>query len=164
MVAVVQHARLHTSPFLAVNAHRLAAHVVIHARGRHQVSLVGRVNEHFARVASAAERRDRSDARAVLLHSILAIEPFVTMDWDLVFPDQFFKNLLGDVRFEDPHGAMLAVNRRRALSLIPIILALLPLPDRGMVITLPDAVVKLARQPADDRFVSSVSETQSAAG
>src|SRR5262249_8714286 len=69
-----------------------------------------------------------------------------------------------DVRLEDPHRATLAVNRRRALPFIAIFLALLPLPGRGLVINLPDAMVKLARQTADDRFVASVSESQSAAG
>src|SRR5215471_2840242 len=164
MMAVVQHARLHAVPFLDVNARRLASHVVINARSSHQVALVGRVDEHFAGVTFAAERRDRGQVGAVLLHAILAVEPFVAMDGDLVFPDQLFKNLFCDVRLEDPHRALLSVNRRRALPLIAILLALLPLPGRGSVIMLPDAAVKLARQTADDRFVASVSETQTAAG
>src|SRR5262249_22282971 len=128
MMAVVQHARLYTVPFLAVNAHRLAAHVVIHTRRRHQVALVGRVNEHFARLAFAGELRDRGDASAVFLHAFFAVEPFVAMDGNLVFPDQLFKTLFGDVRLENPHVALHAVNSRRALPLISISLALLPLP------------------------------------
>src|SRR5215470_4887244 len=164
MMAVMQHARLHAVPFLAVNARRLASHVVIHTRGPHQVALVGRVDEHLPRIAPAAERRDRGQAGAVLLHAILAIEPFVAMDGNSILFDQFLEDLFSDVRLEDPHRATLAVNRRRALPLIAIFLALLPLPCRGLFITLPDTMVKLARQPADDSFVASVSESQSAAG
>src|SRR5262245_19171198 len=164
MMAVMQNARLDTVPFLAVHAVGFAAYVITHSCRRHQIALVGRVDEHFAGVTFAAERRDRGDAGAVLLHAILAVEPFVAMDGDLVFPDQLFKNLFCDVRLEDPHRALLAVDRRRALPFIAIFFALLPLPGRGLVIKLPDAMVKLARQPADDRFVASVSESQTAAG
>src|SRR5262249_45578958 len=95
---------------------------------------------------------------------ILAVEPFVAVDGNLVFPDQLLKNLFCDVRLENPHRALLAVDRRRALPLIAIFVALFPLPGRGLVITLPNAVVKLAGQSADDGFVASVSESQTAAG
>ena len=49
VMAVVQHAGLHAVPLLAVDAVRLAADVIIHARGRHQIAFVGGVDEHLAR-------------------------------------------------------------------------------------------------------------------
>src|SRR5262249_59274524 len=129
-----------------------------------EVAFIARVNEHFSHVSPAAERHDRSDARVALLHAILAVEPFVAVDGNLVFTDQLLKNLFCDVRLENPHRVLLAVDRRRALPLIAIFVALFPLPGRGLVITLPNAVVKLAGQSVDDGFVASVSESQTAAG
>src|SRR5262245_5869462 len=164
MMTVVQHAGLHAVPFLAVNARRFPAYVIIDAGGGHQVALVSGVDEHLPRVAFAAERHDRSDAGAVFFHAVLAVEPLVAVNNDLMLLDQILEDLFGDVRLENPHRALLAVNRRRALPLIAIFLALLPRPGRGLVIMFPDAVVELARQPANDGFVASVREAQTAAG
>ena len=48
--------------------------------------------------------------------------------------------------------------------LLPYSSLLLPLPRLGRLIVLPDAVVELARKPADDRLVARVGEAQPAAG
>ena len=92
-----------------------------------------------------------------------AVEPLVAIDGDLMLPDEILEDLLGDVRLEDPHRALRAVDGRRALPLVAVLLALLPLPRLGLVVVLPDAVVELARQAADDRLVAGVGEPEAAA-
>src|SRR5262249_29266935 len=97
VVAVVEHARLHAVPALAVRAGGFAADVVPEAGGGHQVPLVGGVDEHLASVGRAAEGRDGRDAGAVFLDPPGPVEPLVADDGDLVLADKVLEHLLGDV-------------------------------------------------------------------
>jgi len=80
-----------------------------------------------------------------------------------VFLDQIFEHPLGDVRFKDPHRARGAIDRRRPLALVAVLLALLPYPGRGLIVALPDAVIEVSGQPADHRLVASVRESEATA-
>ena len=61
-----------------------------------------------------------------------AVEPLVAIDRDAVLADEVFEDLLGDVRLEDPHRALRAVDRRRALALVAVLLVLLPFQAAGL--------------------------------
>jgi len=82
----------------------------------------------------------------------------------MVFADEILEHLLGDVRFEDPHGAVFAVNRRGALSFVAVLLFFLPAPGLRAVVVLPDAVVELAGEAADHGFIAGVGKAKAAAG
>ena len=163
VMPVVQDARLHAVPFLAVEAVRLAPDVVRHARGSHQVALVGRIDEHFPRVLLPAQRRDRRNPRAFLLHALPAVQPLVAHHRDAKFLHVILEHFLRRVRLENPHRPLLAIDRRRPLPLAAVLGLFLPLPHRLRVVVLPDAVVKVARQPADHRLVSRIGETEAPA-
>lgn len=85
------------------------------------------------------------------------------MHGNAVLADQVLEDPLGHMRFEDPHGPLVAVDRGRALAAVAIAFALLPAPGVGLVVVLPDPVVELAREPADDALVASVGPAQAAA-
>src|SRR6185503_19339578 len=90
-------------------------------------------------------------------------EPLVADDEDLVFPDEVFKHLLGHVRLEDPHRPVRAVDGRRALPFVAEVLAPLPPPRGRRLIVLPDTVIEVARETANDRLVARVGESEAAA-
>ena len=163
MVAVVQHARLHGVPLLAIRTLRLASYMVVNAGRRHEIALVRRVDEHPSRVRPSAQHPDRRNAAADLRDAFRSIQPFVTMNGNPVFAHELFEYLLGDVRLEDPHRPVLAVDGGRALSLVSVFLASLPLPRFRTLILLPDAVIELTREAADHRFVPGVGESEPAA-
>ena len=100
---------------------------------------------------------------AVFDDALAAVEPLVAIDADLMLLDEILEHLLGHVRLEDPHRPLRAVDRRRPLALVAVLLALLPLPRLGLVVVLPDALVELAREAADDRLVAGVGEAEAAA-
>ena len=97
---VVQHAGLYPVPFLAVGTLGLTADRIGDARRGHEIAFVGRVDEHPAGVAAAAEHGDRGDARAVLPHAAGAVQPLAAVDLDAVLANQVFEHLLGHVRLE----------------------------------------------------------------
>src|SRR5262245_13366353 len=131
MMAVVEHAGLHAVPSFVVRAHRFAADTVPDAGGRHQIPLVRGIDEHLARVGLAALGRDGRDPKAILLDALGPVEPFVANHGELVLADEVLEYALGDVRLEDPHRALRAVNGRRTLALPAILLARLPAPRVG---------------------------------
>ena len=92
-----------------------------------------------------------------------AIEPLVAIDADLMLLDEILEHALGHVRLEDPHRPLRAIDRRRPLPLVAVLLPLLPLPRTWLVVVLPDAVVELAREAADDGLVAGVGEAEAAA-
>ena len=92
------------------------------------------------------------------------IQPFIAMHGNPVLAHEIFEDLLRHVRLEDPHRPLLAVDGGRALALVAVFLAALPLPRLRALILLPDAVIELARQAADHRLVAGVGESQPAAG
>ena len=163
VMAMVQHAGLHAVPLLAVGRLRLAPDVIVDARGRHQVAFVGGVDEHPPGVALPAEHRDRGDAPAGLCHALGAVEPLVAVDADLMLLDEILEHALRHVRLEDPHRPLRAIDRRRPLPFVAVLLALLPGPRTRLVVVLPDAVIELAREAADDRLVAGVGEAEPAA-
>src|SRR6266498_817653 len=152
-MSVVEHAGLDTIPLLAVNGIGFASNMIIDTRRGHEVALISRIDKHFARVGMTADHGHAGDACADLPHSVRAIEPFIAMHFDAVFLNVILKNLLGDVRLENPHGALLAVNRRSALAFVSIRLAFLPFPRRGLLVMLPNAMIKLTAKPANHSLV-----------
>ena len=99
-----------------------------------------------------------------LPHAPLAVEPLVADHRDAVLGDEILEDLLGHVRLEDPHRAGRAVDGRRALAAVAVLRPLLPPPGLRPLVVLPDAVVELAGQAADDCLVAGVGPAQAAAG
>jgi hypothetical protein len=164
MVAVVQHARLHAGPRLAVGRLRFAADVVVRARCGHQVAFIRGIDEHPCGIRPAAQHPDRRDPRALLPHAVLAIEPLVPVYGYLVLGHESLEDPLRHVGFENPHRARGAVDGRRALPLVAVRVARLPAPRRRLLVVPPDAVVELPREAADHGLVPRVGEAQAAAG
>lgn len=69
---------------------------------------------------------------------------------------QILKHLLRDMRLEDPHGPVLAVDGRRALADVAVFLLPLPFPGFILVVVLPDAVVEIAGSATDDLLLPGV--------
>ena len=67
------------------------------------------------------------------------------------------------MRLEDPHRPLRAIDGRRPLALVAVLLALLPGPRARLVVVLPDAVIEVAREAADHRLVAGVGEAKPAA-
>ena len=164
MVAVVEDAGLDAVEFLVVLGAGFAADVVVEAGGGHEVALVGGIEKHFPRVRFAAESGDRGDARAGFFHALLAVEPFVADDRELEFAHEILEDVFGHVGLEDPHGAIDAVHGGRALAFVAVFGFLLLAPSGGLVVVLPDAVVEIAGEAADDGFVAGVGEAEAAGG
>ena len=163
MMRVVEHSHLHAVVLLAVGGVGLAAHGVLDAGRRHQVAFVGRVEKHSAPVCVSGERGDRLDPAIPLGHAPLPLEPLVADHRDPVLPDKIVESLLGHVGLEHPHRAGRAVDRRRALAPVAIVIAGLPLPGFRPLVVLPDVVIELAGQSADHGLIAGVGHAQAAA-
>ena len=161
VMAVVQDTGLDAVPGLAVGCHRLAADVVVDSGGSHQVAFVRGIDEHLSRIAAAAQHGDRRDPLAALPHAGRTVEPLLPMDGNPVFGHQVFEHLLGDVRLEDPHRAIGAVDGRRALALVAVFVGPLPLPRARLLVVPPDPMVELPGQAADHGLVAGVGEAES---
>src|SRR4051794_39429311 len=160
MMPVMEHAGLDAIPLLAIDALGLTADVVFNSRGSHQIAFISGVDEHLAAIRFAAQSANRSDSSAGFSNSTAAIEPFIARHWNLIFAHEAFEDLFRDVRFEDPHGALGAVDCGSALSFISILRLFLPIPGHGFLVMLPDAMVEFSGEAADDRLVAGVCETQ----
>ena len=160
---MLQDSGLDPVPLLAVGRLRLAADLVLDAGGSHQVALVGSVDEHPPAIPFATEHGHRRDPTTRSGHALRAIEPLVAIDADLMLLDEILEYFFRHVRLEDPHRARGAVDRRRALPLVAVLVALLPGPRARLVVVLPDPVVELARQAADDGLVAGVGEPKPSA-
>lgn len=79
-----------------------------------------------------------------------------------MFADEVFEDFFGGVGFEDPHGAVLAVHGGRALAAVAVVGFLLLPPRIGPVVVLPDAVVEIAGDAADDGFVAGIGPAEAA--
>ncbi len=164
MMPVMQDAGLHSVPLFVVDAARFSPDVVRNPRRRHQIAFVGRIDEHPACKRPATERGDRGDARPLLRDPSRAIEPLAAVHGNLMLAHKILENALGHMRFENPHRALSAVDGRSALSFVPIRLLLLPDPGIRFVVVPPHTMIKLAGEPADNRFVARVREAKTAAG
>src|SRR5262245_13612702 len=162
-MSMMQHARLHAVPFFAINRVRLAPDVIIDARRRHEIAFVSGVDEHFAGVSLPTEHRNGLDPRAGLLHASGAVEPLVALHGNPEVLHIVLEHLLRRVRLEYPHRALRAVDGGCALPLVAILLLRLPPPRFRTLVMFPDAMIKIARQPSDDRLVSRVGEAKPAA-
>ena len=174
-VLVVEDAHLIAVPFLAIDGVRLAAHVIPHTRGGHEVAFVGRIDEHLAREPSArnvwtGERGDRFDpgARGAVgrrheLDAPLAVEPRLADDLDPVLSEPVLEDPLGHVRLEEPHRIVDRVGFLHTLPENPKRVARLPLPGLGPLVVLPDATIKLPREPPDRAALATVGVAEAAA-
>ena len=163
VVPMVEDARLDAVPLLAVGRLRLAADLVLDASGSHKIALVGGVDEHPPAIPFAAEHRHRRDPSARSGHALRPVEPLVAIDADLMFLDEIFEHFFSRVRLENPHRTLGTVDRRRSLPLVAVLFALLPGPCARLLVVLPDPVVELARQAADDGLVAGVCEPEASA-
>ena len=162
-MTMVQDAGLHTIPVLSELRLRLAADFVVDASRRHEIAFIGGVDEHASGVDHAADHGNRHDSAAGLDDSLAAIQPLVAIDSQLILADEILEHPLGDVRLEDPHRSLRAVDGRRPLPLVSVLLPLLPLPRFRPVVMTPDTLVEVPGQAADDRLVAGIRETQAAA-
>ena len=163
VVPMVEDSGLDPVPLLAVGRLRLATDLVLDTGSSHQVALVGGVDEHPPAIPLAAEHGHRRDTTASSGHALRAVEPLVAINADLMRLDEIFEHLFRHVGLENPHRPLGAVDRRRTLPLVAVLFALLPGPRARLLVVLPDPVVELARQAADDGLVAGVGEPEASA-
>ena len=68
----------------------------------------------------------------------------------------FFEDGPSDTRLKNPHRFLIPVDRWSPLPLTAVFFRLLKLPVLRFLVLLPDAVVKVARKPANNRLVSRI--------
>ena len=133
---------------------------VADASGSHQVTFVGGVDEHTASKATFTQRGDRNDAAILFLNPLGAVEPLVAFDGQLEFLHVIFEDFLGDRGLKDPHGTLGRIHCHRALAFVSELLLGFMLPGTRLLVGLPDAVVEVTGEAADDGLVTGVSEAQ----
>jgi len=153
---------LDTVAEFAVGGVGLAADGVADLGGGHEVTFVGGVDEHAGRVGGAGEGLDGEDAAILEFDAVGALEPFVAEDGDIVFADEVFEDLFGDVWFEDPHGAGAAVGGRGALALVAVFGLFLPVPGLVLIVVEVNAVVEVAGEAADDLLSAGIGPAEAA--
>ena len=128
VVLVVEDAYLIAVPRLVVDVACLAAHTILHAGGRHQIALVGCVDEDLARVpprwlGRSGKRRDRHDSRAharlaawLHLDPLLSVEQRPADNRHALLLEPPVEDPLGDVRLEEPHRVVANIGLLQALS------------------------------------------------
>ena len=162
-MTMVEHAHLDAVMLLVINAIGLATDVIIDTRSGHEITFIGRINEHLPGKGLPAQCGDRRDLVTVLRHALGAVEPLVTHHFDTELLDVIFEDLLRCMRFEDPHGAVLPIHRRSALALVAILRLLLLHPRLGLLIVHVDAMVEVACQTTDHRLVARIRESKTTA-
>ena len=163
VVTVVQNAYLRAIMLFVEFGIRFPSDMIRNSGCGHEVAFVGRVDENLSSEGLTREHCNRDDSAIVEADAFGAIEPFIAKDGDSEFFHVIFEDLLGDAGFEDPHGALFLVHGHRALPLIAEGFALLVHPGFGLLIVLPDAVVEVAGEAADDGFISAIRVAQTPA-
>ena len=155
---------LHAVDRLAKLRIRLAAHGVAHARLRHQVALIGGVDEHLALKGAAALHDDLRDASALFDHALFQVQAFAEHHGHLVFHggEHGVVDLCGHMRLEGPHGVFAA--GVAVLLFGEVFLPGLVLPLGRVIVIFEDVGVKLTRHAADGLLVADVRRTKSAGG
>ena len=90
---------------------------------------------------------------------MLPIEPLVHQRRNARLRQHLAINLRGDVRLKHPHRLVLRIVARIAGV---VLLASFTIPRRVVLIVLPNAMVEIAGQPADHRFVADVGRAKPA--
>lgn len=164
VMAVVEDPHLNPVPFLSVNLPAFPANVIGHPGGGHEIPFVGRVDEHASGKTPATQHRDLPDEAVLQANAFLPVQPLVPEDRHLGFTDVVLEHLFGHARFEDPHGALVPVDGRSPLALVPVFFRVLPFPGFRFLIFLPNAMIEIPGKAADDRLVPGIGPTQTAAG
>src|SRR5690606_4789810 len=125
---------------------------------------VSRVDEHPTLIGLSIEGLHRHDFPLLTSNPRLAVAPLLTKHRNVVFSHELFEGLLCNVRLDDPHRPQFAVHGGGSLPLVAVTLATMPLPRLGLLIVLPDLVVELASQSANDGFIACVGPSQTTAG
>ena len=140
---------------LAVDRVRLAADRVRNTRRRHEIALVGGVDEHLAAVDVALERADRDDAPVLPLDAALAsVKELAATNDEPVALLPTFEDLERGGRLERPHRVLAL--RARALSVRQVVAAFLARPVRLVAVPLRDIPVELERNAAERGLVADV--------
>ena len=147
---------------LAVLAVRLAPDDVRHARLRHEVALIGAVDEHLRAELFAALGDDLPDTRAVHDDARIEVDPLVEDDGHAVVCEHLAEDLFRHVRLEHPLHAQPVVLARVNIHAerLKVLFARLRSPRRIVEIVLVHAVVELVRKPADDLLVRHVGRAE----
>ena len=153
---------LDTVAEFAIGGVGLAADGVADLGGGHEVPFVGGVDEHSGRVGGAGEGFNGEDAAVLEFDAVGAVEPFVAEDGDVVFADEVLEDLFGDVWFEDPHGAGVAVGGGGALAPVAVFGLFLPIPGLVLVVVEVNAVVEVAGEAADDFLSAGIGPAEAA--
>src|SRR5690606_42001086 len=144
-MVVVQDAHLNAIPFFAVDRISFATDVVAYTGRGHEIPLIRGINRHSAVVGMARQGGSRYDLASVLYNARLAVQPFVPVYIDLVFSYIAFKDVFGDMGFENPHGSRVAVNGGRALAFVSVSFFPFPFPSARILVMQVHPVVKIAR-------------------
>ena len=163
VMGVVTAAFLDSVDGFIIDAIGFPSDVVAHSGGGHEVAFVGGIDEDFSDEFVAVEGGEGEDLSAVFLDAFLAVEPGITHDCDLVLGDVLVEDFFGDMGFEDPHRVVAgAVAALAFLDGAELFLRLLT-PGFGVVVVGFDALIELAREPADAAGVTVIGPTESTA-
>ena len=144
MVTVMQDAYLIAIPFLAVDLVGFAAYRVRHSGSGHEISLVGRIDEHATLEQRTVESPYGLDATVLLGHSRRSVEPVIAMNLEFVVFHVRFKNVFCHMRFKDPHGSLLTVDGCCTLTFVAVFVFPLPFPSVRILVARPNAMIEIA--------------------
>jgi hypothetical protein len=164
MMTVMEDTGLNAVPFFAVSGAGFATDMIIDTGGGHEIAFVSGVDKHAADVFFPAMHGDGTNATGFLDNAFGAIEPLIAIDGNLMFGDQLFEDLFGDVGFENPHGALGAIDGGSPLAFVAVFFWFLPAPGFGLLIMRPDAMVKFAGETADDGLIASIGKAEATTG
>ena len=129
----------------------LAADVERNARLRHQVALVGGVDEHPPGERAARFHANRPDDAPLLRHAAIEIEPLSGHHLDAGLGEPLAVHALGNVRLEGPH-----LHLTRHLAAVLVVLLTLVHPGGRIGVLPAHTAVKLPRQATDRPLVADV--------
>ena len=110
---------LHTIPLFAILLGRFSAHCVAHSCGGHQVPLISSINKGLAYKCSAIKGFEGNDLVVFLGYtSRRSIQPPVSIDHDLIFPDHVFKCSFSNMGLKQPHGLETGIIGNSSLTLV----------------------------------------------
>ena len=131
---------------------------IAHARLRHHVALVGRIDEHAPAKTPTRLHHDRLDRRAALHHARFQVEALAAHHLDLRLAHEVVVDLLRDMRLEVEHHVILGIVLVALKILGPAIF------PRGRIrVVLLHPPVEFPRKPADRILLADVRGAEPAA-
>src|SRR5690554_3248231 len=159
MMSMMKYASLNPVPCFIINTIGFPAYMVTDAGCRHEISLISSIDKHSPLEFLSTERSNGDYSVALQSDSGVPVQPFITEDFYVIFFYHILKNLLGDMRFKNPHGSGVPINGRRALTFVAVFRSVLPLPCFIGLVVVINFLVEFARDTAYHFLFARVGES-----